>query len=162
MVRPWLLLPTNIWLQERKDLSFSEFFFTKRWGCNHIPRSNKRCFLNGVFQRVVCSDGGHDPQRQKAQDACKKLFSGIIRPSGAVQLCRVLRWRIWKAPFGKHRLEPLGHEVVPLSCTINKWLHKTTLALNMWSFLDVQLWHQAASTATTDPKWPCKRAKCAK
>ena len=52
------------------------------------PRSNRRCFLNGVF-RVVCSEGGQDPEGQKEPKCFKTLvFSGIHCPSERVFRCR--------------------------------------------------------------------------
>ena len=87
-------------------------------------RQNQRV-INGVFQtvffRVVCSEGGpEDPQVQKAPKCLKtRVFSGSLCPSEKAYLCRKLRSRIWKTPFGKHRLEPLGkkcQEYFPRIC----------------------------------------------
>ena len=63
-----------------------------------FPRSNKRCFPNGVF-RVVCSEGGQDPQRAPK---CLKMmmFSGICRPLNGLPLSQAKE-------LEKHRLEPL-------------------------------------------------------
>ena len=62
-----------------------------------------------MFFRVVCSEGGQDLQGQKTPKCLKTLvFSGILCPSERVYRCCKSRWGIWKTPFGKHRLEPLG------------------------------------------------------
>ena len=74
------------------------------------PRSNKRCFLNGVFQSGVFRGWG-DWQWQKASKCLKTLvFLGILCPSERVYLCRKprpkmrnLKNTVWKTPFGKHR-----------------------------------------------------------
>ena len=36
------------------------------------------------------------------------MFSGVLSPFKGVLVCRRRRRGIWKTPFGKHRLEPLG------------------------------------------------------
>ena len=65
--------------------------------------SSSQRVINGVFQtvffRVVCSEGGPDPQVQKAPKCLKTLvFSGSLCPSEKVYLCE-------GQESEKHRLE---------------------------------------------------------
>ena len=54
----------------------------KRFSRSLSPRSNKRCFLNGVFSEWCVSEGGQDLQRQKAPKCLKtQVFSGMRCPS---------------------------------------------------------------------------------
>ena len=74
------------------------------------PRSNKQCFLNGVFQSGVfqglariCAGRRHQNAGKK-----KKLFSGILCPPEkglplSLADVRNLKNTIWKTPFGTLR-----------------------------------------------------------
>ena len=83
--------------------------FGRKWS-HHLmdARNNKRCFLNGVFQNVVFRGWS-----ESARAECTKMLenTGVFRHS--LSLCTSFfyckpGWEIWKTPFGKHRLEPLG------------------------------------------------------
>ena len=96
------------------------------------PESDSQGVTNGVFQtlffRVGCSEGGQDPQGQKAQKCSKTLVLSGIRcasergfPLSKAEV-RHLKNTVWKTPFRTLRDSGFAKQV---SQTVSPWLLMT-------------------------------------